>query len=467
MVTLDFAPEPPGLPAAAWFTRWWTGTWPIVPTLAAILVLDRRASLRLAVWFVAGGSLAIAAVTLVLQLLRGELNTAPLTNVFWGNVSLLFEAAIPLSLVLVTGWRRVRAVMPLALAVTLVFGFTAVLFRDAVIRALNVAAARSAMLGLAVLTSADVAYYALFMIVSLPVGWAAWRLLGAAADAYQAKRFSDLQMVVDCWWLVVAAEHTAGSLTVTYGPAGVAGGLAAFAAYRSAVWLGLRRWRSPDGLPRRLLLLRVFGYQSRTESLFDRVAQRWRFLGPVQLIGGADLAARTADPGDMLAFVSGRLADNYVQTPADVPRRLERLDLDRDPDGRHRINEIYCRDDVWRPTLQAMLDASDTVLMDLRGFGPRNAGCRFELEQLVRRMPTDHIILVCDRTTDLSLLDTLLTSAWHQAWRSGLARGSGRVALVRVERQSRSELAMLMQRLLGGGGAARMFASGELPPALA
>ena len=65
--------------------------------------------------------------------------------------------------------------------------------------------------------------------------------------------------------------------------------------------------------PRRLLLLRVFGYQARTESLFDRVAQAWRFHGPVQLIAGVDLAMRTVDPGDVLALLNGRLAELYAR----------------------------------------------------------------------------------------------------------------------------------------------------------
>ena len=214
------------------------------------------------------------------------------------------------------------------------------------------------------------------------------------------------------------------------------------------------------------LLLRVFGYQSRTESLFDGVAQQWRFHGPVQLIAGVDLATRSVDPGDILAFVSGDLASRYVAAPDDVPARLRQLDLQRDPDGRFRVNELYCHDDTWRPMLQALLDASDGVLMDLRSFSKRNAGCLFELEQIVRRVPTEKIVLVCDRTTDLPLLGEVLNQAWGSAQRDGLARGSGDVALVRVERQSRRELSTLIQRLLGRGEPQQVLAAAELPAAL-
>jgi hypothetical protein len=176
---------------------------------------------------------------------------------------------------------------------------------------------------------------------------------------------------------------------------------------------------------------------------------------------------RTADPGDVLAFVNGHLAERYVATPGEVTERLGRLDLARDPDGRFRVNEIYCRDDTWRPTLAALLDMSDTVLMDLRSFRPRNAGCLFELEQLLRRVPSDNVVLVCDRTTDLPLLAEVLGEAWGSAQREGRARGSGQVALVRVDRHSPRELRVLMQRLLGTASAPRLLAPAELPAVLA
>jgi hypothetical protein len=273
--------------------------------------------------------------------------------------------------------------------------------------------------------------------------------------------------MVDCWWVVITAETVAVSLASTYGPWAIAGGAGAFAAYRIGVSLTLKGGDGtvhPAVAPKRLLLLRVFGYEARTESLFDRVAQRWRFHGPVQLIAGTDLAMRTADAGDLLAFVNGRLADNFVQSPADVSRRLEQLDFQRDPDRRYRINEVYCRDDSWRAAFEALLGISDVVLMDLRSFNRQNAGCIYELKELVKRVATDNIVLVCDKTTDLQLLARVLGHAWHEA---GFTRGSGAISLVRMESQSQRELSMLMNRLRGAGGPPRMVAAPDLPPAFA
>ena len=450
VTTLKFLPEPPLLPVA-WLVDWWTQTWPILPTLVALLVLDRPLTMRLVLLYAGGGALVIALFTAGGQLLRGTLNSAPLTNVFWALVSLGWTASIPLLLVAVTGWRRVRAVMPLALAGTLLFGLGSMFFRELLIRALNLEAFRSLFLGGAVRTSIQTIQYVLFLIVCLPVGWIAWRLLTFLANAFAKKRFSDVQLVIDCWWAVAAAEITATTLSITYGLWGIVGGVAAFAAYRLTVFAVLSGYRPPHCAMRRLLLLRVFGYQARTESLFDRVAQAWRFHGPVQLIAGVDLAMRTVDPGDLLALLNGRLAELYVTAPQDLPQRLDRLDLRPDPDGRFRINEVYCHESTWKPALEALLDATDTVLMDLRSFCGNNAGCIFELEQLVRRLASENIVLVCDKTTDLPLLRGILGRAWAAARRDGSARGTGRISIVRIERHSPANLAALMQRLLAAG----------------
>lgn len=451
MTWLTLAPVSPPLPIGAWAAQWWIHAWPVVPTLALLLVLDRSAIVRLTAHFLLAGAVFVAVTTLVMQVVRGSLNTAPVTNAYFMLEILAWTASLPLALLVITGWRRVRAVIPLVLAVTLLFGFASLFSMDAFLRLFNLPVVARALMAVTSLTSAEAALFAPFMLVSLPVGWLAWRLVRWLAGAFERKRFSDLQLVVDCWWVVVTAERIAMSLVMIHGPWSLAGGAAAFAAYRITVALALRgserRWRASG---RRLLLLRVFGYEARTEALFDAVAQRWRFRGPVQLIAGVDLAMRTVDPGDLLAFVNGRLADNWVRTAADIAPRLERLDLQPDPDARFRVNELYCRDDTWRPTLEALLEHTDTVLMDLRSFSAQNAGCIFELEQLVRRMPIGEILLVCDASTDLALLQGVLGTAWEQARRAGAPRDTGPIALVRMERQSPRELTALMNRLIRG-----------------
>jgi hypothetical protein len=450
---------------AAWFTQWWVLGWPIVPTLAVVLVLNRYEMIRLAGGYLIIGGLAIATVTLTEQVLRRSFSDAVVTNVFWFVLTLAAVAYLPLALLLITGWRRIRAVTPLALSSTLVFGFALMFFRQALAEAFNLESIRSALLDVSALTSEYVMYYGVFMILVLPVGWIAWRLLRLLGAGFERKRFSDVQLVVDCWWLIVTAEEIVTGLSTKYGFGGIAAGLAAFGLYRIGVALTLAWLPGPhqDHPKTRLLLLRVFGYQARTERLFDRVAQQWRFHGPVQLIAGVDLGMRTVDPGDVLVFVSGNLEGRYLATVDDVGPRVSGLDMLRDPDGRFRVNEVYCRADTWRAAVQALIDTTDIVVMDLRGFSNVNSGCAFELEQLVSRLPPDRIVLVFDHTTDLRLLGNVLSDGWQRAAADRVPTGP--ISCVRVEQNSWSELQLLMRRLLGLEQPRRVLAVADLASA--
>ena len=445
--------------------RWWVNTWPLVPALIALLVLDWRQSVRLGGVFVLSGAVVLALLTLVSRGLRGTIDFVPVTNTYWLLLLLGYTAAAPLVLLLVTGWRRIRAVAPLVLSVTFLFGFAVVLFQTLMLHVFDVAAARRVILDWSARTSEGVIYYALFMLLILPIGGLAWWLLRALAAAFEWKRFSDVQLMVDCWWLIVSAEETA-VLSSELGLWAIPVGVAAFVAYRLTVTLGLRgRGPAPAAAGRRLLFLRVFGYRARTEAMLDKVAQRWRFDGPVQLVAGIDVAARTVDPGDFLAFVGGRLADRYVVGPESLRARLATLDVAPDPDGRFRINEFYCHGDTWQPTVQALLDTSDRVLMDVRSLSERNQGCRYELEQLVWRLPSDALVLVVDQGTDAGRLGAILDDAWRVAHDANRARGDGRFALVRVERAGRPEVRLIMDCLRGTRTPTRVLTGDQLAAA--
>lgn len=442
----DFFSTPEPSIAVSWLAQAWTRAWPIVPTLMVLLVLDVKGSIRVLAVYLAVGILAVSGTTAATQLARGTLTSAPITNIYWLAIGLILTIYGPALLLVVTGWRRIRVVVPLVLASTLGFGFALIFFQGLMVRVFDSSVLRGALLTISAISSPYTVYYGTFMLLSLLVGAVLWKLLLGLSGQFERKRFSELQLLTDCWWLIVTAEAVT-ELALKLGATAIAAGLFAFAAYRGVVQVMLRRSSSLDPAGPRLFLLRVFGYQARTESLFDRVAQRWRFHGPVQLIGGEDLAARTADPADLLGFVSGRLGEQYVTDVAMVQKRLATIDGARDPDGRFRVNEVYCRADTWKSALVALLDASDCVLMDLRSFSAENQGCRFELEQLLRRVPTDAVTLVVDRTTDVALLARVMTDAWQAALTEGRTRGEGIIALVTVERNSPREIAVLSRRL--------------------
>jgi hypothetical protein len=459
-----FAQEP--IDPGRLVTMFWMNMWPVVPAVGALLAYEWVRSIRVLGFYALCGSGAVALVTLVTQVGRGELTSAPVTNVLWATAALVLTACVPFVLLLVTGWRRIRAVTPLALASTLLFGLGLLVFRRAIVQAFDIPSLNVLFVSLSEHASVPAMFYALFLLLALPVGWLAWRALRWLAAAYNRKLFSDVQLIVDCWFVIVTSAGIAIHLAAPLGWRGVAVGIAAFAAYRVGVTLSLRALplrtdERPSRRCVRLLLLRVFGYQVRTEQLFDRVAQQWRLHGPVQLIAGRDLAMRTANPGNILAFITGRVKEQFVSSLADIQRRINSLDVRRDPDGRFRINDLYCLNHTWQSTLQALLTVTDVVVMDLRGFSKKNSGCRFELEQLVARIAPERIVLIADKTTDKTLLTEILRDSWARASPARATLQGGSIALIPVERNSRHELNAVMRRLLGWSEPSQLLALSE------
>jgi hypothetical protein len=261
--------------------------------------------------------------------------------------------------------------------------------------------------------------YTGFILVALPMGLLAWWRLKALARRYEAKRFSDAQLLAGTWWLLIVASEAVERISAHpgFGPLLQILAVAALSAALFPPLLAAALRRAQRGLerppPRTLLLLRVFGDTARTEALFDRVASRWRWFGPLTMIAAPDVVARTVDPGDFLQFASGELGTSFVNTQDELDRRLATLDREPDPDGRYRVNEFCCRDSSWQATVVQLIERADAVLMDLRGFNPQRMGCEFELRELAQRLRGTQVVLVVDASTDRALLDATLGAAWQ------------------------------------------------------
>jgi hypothetical protein len=191
-------------------------------------------------------------------------------------------------------------------------------------------------------------------------------------------------------------------------------GLLPFVLYKLVLSSGLRHLvLSPEPLPNaRLLFLRVFGSARRSEQLFDLLAAKWRYAGSVQLISATDMARSRFEPDEFLDFISGRFAERYIKSSADLERRLEQVSPKPDADGRHRVNEFFCRADMWQPTVTRLMASSDLVAMDLRGFTAGRRGCVFELGALIDHVPLQRVVLLVDSTTDMALLRQTLDRVW-------------------------------------------------------
>lgn len=369
-----------------------------IPILAVLLAWNWRPAIARFLVFVAAWAAGTFALMIVVH--GWSIANWAMTLVVFQIGLVALVAPQPFLLLLLTGHRRVRAVAPMTLAGS--FVFCAVLLgglflRPAVFR-----------LG----TLSGIARIAALVILSLLVCWSLLRLL---AVLYERKVYSDRQLLVDCWSLVVIL-YAFARLGETPGAPWllIAAAFIVFLAYRLLIQLALRLLvRRIERLPnRRLLLLRTFGSQRRTERLFDAIGERWRFHGTVLMIAGADLAAHIINPADYLRFLRRRLRHGFIKSDTDLQRNLERLDDRPDPDGRYRVNELFCAEHAWRKAVVALLDRADVVLMDLRGFGLNNRGCVFELQQLVERGPAERVFLAVDDTTDLKHLEATIQDAW-------------------------------------------------------
>jgi hypothetical protein len=311
----------------------------------------------------------------------------------WASTLVLAQCSLiglvalePFLLLALTGNRRVRAVVPMTMAGSLVF--CAMLVGAAFLFPApgHLISRLSAGAGLA--------------LAALLVCWGFLRVL---ARLYERKAYSDRQLLVDCWSLMIIL-YVFARLGETPGTPQllIASAFLVFLVYRLFIQAALRLLTGSIQRPpnRRLLLLRTFGFQRRTERIFDAIGERWRFHGSVLMIAGTDLAARTISPDNYLSFLVRRLRSRFIGTEADLQRNLELLDDRPDPDGRYRINELFCDDGTWYQGVVALIDRADLVLMDLRGFGPNHRGCVFELQQSVERGPAGQVVLVVDDTTD-------------------------------------------------------------------
>jgi hypothetical protein len=334
--------------------------------------------------------------------------------------------ALPSLLVLAFLARPIRAVGPLVMAFLLFavsgsqLAFTLAGTDDQSIRWMAETGARFGLGGHQ--TFAAVALAGALVLGAL--GWLALKLLGAA---YRARLLSDQSIMLDAVWLIFAVCE--GLYLAFAGPAWFGAALAAFLLYKLVAALGFRLLRAGrERTGPQLLLLRVFSLGRRSRRLFDGLSTLWRHAGSIRMIAGPDLASSTVEPHEFLDFVGGRLARRFIAGADDLERRLIETSALRDRDGRFRVNDFFCHDDTWKMVLSRLARDSDAVLMDLRGFGPTNKGCVFEVHELLARVPLDRVVLVVDHTTDRTFLNGILIEGW-----SRLSASSPNFSLARAQ----------------------------------
>jgi tetratricopeptide (TPR) repeat protein len=395
----------------------WTGifaqtlswAWPVVLTLALLWGPDRR---RLCWTLACYFGVLLAFCTKIHFSSTPPLEIYGVTlQPFFQPLYVWFLSAYPTVYLLLFLDRGVRAIGPtlLLLMIILVAGAQAGLTILSVWSVLQAVSRLAAIIPLQLLTTGFEPFLAISgMLLCAPVAWYATRWL---AQRYRRKAFGEQTLVLDSIWLFQTAQITFS--TVRHD--GLWGwlGIGCFAVYKLITWIGLRRLaREAAGrTPARLLLLRTFGLRRRAEKFFDLLGARWRYIGPIQLIAAPDIAGRSVDPGKFLDFLGGRLRRRFVIETGDLELRFRELDDKPDPDGRYRVNELFCGHDAWRPAVRVLMAESDIVAMDLRGFSASNQGCLYELQCLIDIVPIERIILLTDRTTDRDHLGEALAAS--------------------------------------------------------
>jgi hypothetical protein len=240
---------------------------------------------------------------------------------------------------------------------------------------------------------------ALFAQLPWLVVWWPARAMGRwLARAYHERRVSELFYLFTAVWVIALIGPALGASFDL--------GWAALVCFAPLLWIPLaarlmQRFRSAAApeRPPTLLVLRVFQQDTNVQDLFDRVIERWRLTGNTVLIAGTDLLERTIDAEDIFTFIDGRLGERFIQSPADIPRRLADFEWQPDVEGRFRVNECYCHDTTWQQALAELIHVSDVVLMDLRNFVEQNKGCLHEL-QVLATTPGLHrvVVLINDQT---------------------------------------------------------------------
>jgi hypothetical protein len=319
----------------------------------------------------------------------------------------LIENLFPTVLIAIFINRRVRAVGPLILLL-MIFAVFGSLAAPSLLLSHTPGFVRVA----AGLLGATPTFTAMEVLGFAAFGAAGWFVLQYVRHLYEKKIVNDQAILLGAVWLQFAVFWFVDF--VFFGYAWLLSAVPVFISYIVVLGAGfaLRRFHSASSeRGRRLLVLRVFALGKRSEQLFEAVANHWRYVGSIAQIAGPDLLKATVQPHEFLDFMSGKLARRFIDGPKELDLRLSETDVTSDAEGRFRVNDFFCHDDSWKFVLDRLVRDTDAVLMDLRGFSPQNAGCVFEIEELINVFPIGRAVFIVDDTTDKSFLSATVKQA--------------------------------------------------------
>jgi hypothetical protein len=377
-----------------WLTLGVLDLWPLIPSLGLLWRWSRwRVLGALGVWF-------FAAVALVIW---RSIEPQPL------SATLFVASEIGPPMVLIAALcmgGATRAIAPWLLPLFIALVWASIAGTD--LLAWMVDRRRSWLMALPGWLSA---YAVMAFFIAAPwlvAWWPAKRLGRALAAAYSRRWLSELIVLFGATWGIVLLARALGAASDL--------GLGGSVMLLPLLWIplvmpaaaALNRVRER---PPTLLVLRVFQRDTAVQALFDDIVERWRLTGNTVLIAGTDLVERTIDADDIFTFLDGRLGERFIHHQDEIGERLAGFELAPDAEGRYRVNEVYCHDTTWQQALDALVDASDVVLMDLRSVKTHNRGCRHELGVLARARRITRVVVLTDGDTDRADAQAAATGA--------------------------------------------------------
>jgi hypothetical protein len=417
----------------------WVFAWPVTLTLVVFWSPDRwRQSLTVLAYVtvLAGFCIWVGAFSATAPIRIGGGSAPSLTLPAYFQPLLVWVSLVwPSTFLLVFLNRRVRNVGPVIFLfmVFSIIGTQVVFFAEQTRPGMILLLRLSLLLQPVAGYSAAIAVYGLQLMGALLFSLPAWFVVRWIAHHYALKRLSDQSIMLDSIWLLMTLFDLI-DLILDRGFLGWVG-LTAFGGYKLVLAIGLRPLRRAAAVRpgTRLLLLRVFGRRRHSEQLFALLSAHWRYAGSIELIAGADLATTTLELREFLDFLGGKLRRSFIYSAEDLQRHVDAMDFGPDPDGRFRVNELFCITDTWQEAVTRLIGQTDVVLMDLRGFSFTNAGCIFELQTLVKAVPLDQVVLLVDDSTDQILLENILLGLIQHEEYAPLGAGEARMRLLRLD----------------------------------
>ncbi len=336
--------------------------WPLLITIWLLISASKKLMLQSAIGY---------AVLLIIMAFWAGLQ-------FWGLLFIwLGTMAVPTLILLFLSQRALQSIGHFVFPVVLLISL-----------GINIAIS-FLVLGWGVLTGL---LFGLFLITGIT--WLSWQGIQLSIQRCIAREYSERMLLIDAWWLTFTLwEAFIFSSSSSLG----IGVLLAFIGYKVVLQYFLQQFLSSEkNPPLRLLWLRVFGRPSQSTAILDAIGNKWRNIGSIQMIAGADLASTFLEPHQLLEFWRGRLRYQFIQSPEQVAEQMNNIGLAPASDGRYRITQFFCLNDNWRFIFNTLLRVSNTVLMDLRGFTEINQGVRYELETLFNCVPAQGFVIIVD-----------------------------------------------------------------------